>query len=403
MANNSEQWVQEIIKPTGITINGSNPWDIRIINSNFYSRIKKQGSLGLGESYMDGWWECDKLDEFFYRLLSFDISDRIGLSLPVLLGFIRAKLFNLQAIKRAFQVGEKHYDIGNDLFMAMLGKTMTYSCGYWKDTNYLDEAQEAKLNLICRKLNLQKGQRVLDIGCGWGSFALYAAKNYGVKVVGITVSKEQIKLAKELCKGLPVEFRLQDYRELNDPPSLLPPLKLRMGKKASTVAEAMADKSDGQEKFDHIVSIGMFEHVGSKNYRIFMEIAKKCLRENGLFLLHTIGKPKTGNDTDPWTNRYIFPNGMLPSLKHIVSSIEGLFIIEDLHNFGADYDKTLMAWHENFENEWPRLKNKYCERFYRMWNYYLLSSAGSFRARAIHLWQIVLSPHGVPEGYKSVR
>ncbi|MGA2418226.1 MAG: cyclopropane fatty acyl phospholipid synthase [Candidatus Staskawiczbacteria bacterium] len=372
MTNNFKRWVQDLIKPTGIVINGSNPWDIKINNPKFYNRVKAQGSLGLGESYVDTWWDCDKLDEFFYRLLSFNIQSKIGLSLPVALGFISAKLFNLQAIKRAFQVGEKHYDIGNDLFSPMLGETMAYSCGYWKTTKNLDQAQEAKFDLICKKLNLQKNQKILDIGCGWGGFAYFAAKNYGVKVVGITVSKEQIKFAEKLCKGLPVEFRLQDYRQLA-----------------------------GQ--FDHIVSVGMFEHVGAKNYKTFMKIAKNCLKEDGLFLLHTIGSLKTSSSTDRWVNKYIFPNGMLPSLKRIASSVEGLFVIEDVHNFGADYDKTLMAWHKNFQKAWPKLKNKYGDRFYRMWNYYLLSCAGTFRARDIQLWQIVLSPKGVPGGYKSIR
>lgn len=372
MKNNFKKWIQEVIRPAGILIDGPNPWDIKIINPNFYNRVKARGSLGLGESYIEGWWECKKLDDFFYRLLSSDINSRIGLSFPIMIGFISAKLFNLQAIKRAFEVGEKHYDIGNDLFSAMLGKTMAYSCGYWKKAKKLDEAQEAKLDLICKKLNLKKGQTILDIGSGWGSFAYFAAKNYGVKVVGVTVSKEQIIFAKKLCQGLPVEFRLQDYRKLN-------------------------------EKFDHIVSIGMFEHVGSKNYKTFMKIAKKCLKENGLFLLHTIGSLKTTNSTDPWINKYIFPNGMLPSLKRITSSVENLFIVEDVHNFGSDYDKTLIAWQNNFDANWSKLKNKYGEKFYRMWNYYLLSCAGAFRARDIQLWQIVLSPNGVLGGYKSVR
>jgi cyclopropane-fatty-acyl-phospholipid synthase len=372
MKNNFEKWAKKLIEPTGITINGTNPWDIKIINSKFYERVKAQGSLGLGESYMDDWWDCNKLDDFFYRILYFGVNDKIGLSLPIILSLVKAKIFNLQAIRRAFQVGEKHYDIGNDLFELMLGKTMAYSCGYWKKAKNLDEAQENKLDLICKKLKLKKGQTILDIGCGWGSFAYYASKNYGVKVVGITVSKEQIKFAEKLCKGLPVEFRLQDYRKLN-------------------------------EKFDHIVSIGMFEHVGLKNHKTFMKVAKRCLKDNGLFLLHTIGSLKTDHSTDPWINKYIFPNGLIPSLKSIATSTERLFVIEDVHNFGTDYDKTLMAWYKNFNDNWPKLRNRYSGRFYRMWNYYLLSCAGAFRARSIQLWQIVLSPHGVAEGYKSVR
>jgi len=368
----AENWAEKILETAGIKINGKNPWDIKINNPDFYKRVKTQGSLGLGESYMDGWWECNRLDEFFYRVLASDVPGKIGLSLPIILGFIWANFFNLQAKNRAFQVGKEHYDIGNDLFELMLGKTMAYSCGYWKNAKTLDSAQEAKLDLICKKLNLKKGQKILDIGCGWGSFAYYAAKNYGAKVTGVTVSGEQIKFAQKRCKGLPVEFFLQDYRELKG-------------------------------EFDHIVSVGMFEHVGPKNYKTFFETSKNCLKKDGLFLLHTIGSLETSTSTDPWVNKYIFPNGKLPSLKEISSSVEGLFIIEDVHNFGADYDKTLVAWHKNFQKAWPRLKDKYDERFYRMWNYYLLSYAGSFRARSTQLWQIVLSPQGVLGGYESVR
>lgn len=365
-------WVNDLLKPTGIAMDGTNPWDPQIKNPGLYDRVKAEGSLGLGDAYVDGWWECEKLDEFFYRLLLTDITGRMGLNLPLVLGFIKAKIFNLQAVKRAYQIGEKHYNTGNDLFRAMLGETMAYSCGYWREADDLDSAQTAKLDLICRKLNLQPGQKVLDIGSGWGSFAKHAAENYKVKVVGITVSSEQAKLAQERCQGLDVEFRLQDYRGLN-------------------------------EKFDHIISVGMIEHVGPKNYRAYMEIARKCLKENGLFLLHTIGSQKTGANTDPWIEKYIFPNGCLPSLKQLAASAENLFVIEDAHNFGADYDKTLMAWHDNFIHTWPKLQGKYDERFYRMWQYYLLCCAGNFRARGIQLWQIVLSPHGVPGGYKSIR
>lgn len=372
MEDSSEKWVKKIIELAGIKINGQNPWDIKIINNDFYARVKKHGSLGLGESYVDGWWECDGLDEFFCRLSSIDIYAGIGLSLPVLLDFIKARMFNFQTIKRAFEVGEKHYDIGNDLFSAMLGEIMVYSCGYWKDADNLDQAQEAKLNLICRKIGLSNGQTVLDIGSGWGSFALYATVTYRAKAVGITVSKEQVKFSQELCKGLPARFLLQDYRHLS-------------------------------EKFDHIISVGMFEHVGLKNYRKFFKTVKRCLKENGLFLLHTITSSKSKEDADPWISKYIFPNGRLPSLSEIVSGSEGLFIIEDCHNFGADYDKTLMAWHKNFLNGWPELKNKYGEKFYRMWNYYLLLCAGTFRARRCHLWQIVFSHRGVLGGYKPIR
>ena len=377
---NPEIWANKLLESSDVRINGNNPWDIKIINQDLYNRVKAEGSLGLGESYMDGWWECKHLDQFFYKLLLAKIPNKIGLSLPVLFAVISAKLFNLQGRSRAFQVGEEHYDLDNKLFSAMLGKSMTYSCGYWKNTNDLDSAEFAKLDLICHKLNLKPGQRILDIGCGWGSFAKYAAENYKVSVVGITISKEQAEFAKKLCKGLKVKIRLHDYRELN-----------------------VHSAGSGQEKFDHIVSIGMFEHVGAKNHKEYFKVAKRCLKDDGLFLLHTIGYLTSGDSSDPWLNKYIFPNGVLPSLKQIASASEKLFVIEDVHNFGADYDKTLMAWHKNFEKAWPKLKEKYDKRFHRMWNYYLLSCAGLFRARQTQLWQIVLSPNGVSGGYKSIR
>ncbi|MFA6348360.1 MAG: cyclopropane fatty acyl phospholipid synthase [Candidatus Paceibacterota bacterium] len=368
----SKQWVESLIKPAGITLNGENNFDIKVLNPDLYKRIQTQGTLGLGESYMDGWWECDRLDEFFYKLLSSHVQDSIGLSFPLIAEAIKARLFNMQSRKHAYEVGQKHYDIGNDLFTAMLGESMAYSCGYFKETDNLDSAQFAKFDLICKKLNLKAGQKILDIGCGWGSFDKYAAEKYGVEVTGATISKEQAEFAKNSCKNLPVKIFLEDYRNLN-------------------------------EKFDAIVSVGMIEHVGVKNYQTFFQTAKKCLKKDGLFLLHTIGGLKSEEKTDPWTNKYIFPNGMIPSLKQLTTNIEGIFVIEDLHNFGADYDKTLMAWYKNFENSWPALKINYDERFHRMWKYYLLSCAGAFRARSLQLWQIVLSSEGVKGGYKFTR
>jgi cyclopropane-fatty-acyl-phospholipid synthase len=322
---------------------------------------------------MDCWWDCQSIDQLFYKITSAQLDKEAYKNISMLLPYLHAKLTNMQRKSKAFEVGEHHYDAGNDLYEAMLDKRLTYTCGYWKNAKTLDQAQEAKLDLVCRKLMLKPGMTVLDIGCGWGSFAKFAAEKYKVKVVGITVSKEQVALGMKLCKGLPVEIRLQDYRDLND-------------------------------KFDRIVSLGMFEHVGPKNYRTYMEIAQRCLKDDGLFLLHTIGSSTTSHAGDPWFSKYIFPNGRIPSIKQISTSLEGLFVMEDWHNFGAYYDPTLMAWFKNFDKAWPKLQKKYGDRFYRMWKYYLLSCAGSFRSRArLQLWQVVLSKRGVPGGYVSVR
>ncbi len=367
--------MEKLLSLANIKVNGNNPWDIHIHDKRVFSRIFRDGSLGLGEAYMDGWWDCERLDEFFYQVLSSRLDEKIKRNWPLLWRAAVSKIFNQQSRRRAFIIGEKHYDTGNDLFVPMLGKSMAYSCGYWSGNPPaydLDKAQEAKFDLICRKLDLKAGMTILDIGCGWGTFMRHATQKYGVHVVGVTVSKEQAELARELCKGLPVEIRLQDYRDIN-------------------------------EKFDRIVSVGMIEHVGYKNYKTYMRVAHQNLKDDGLFLLHTIGSDYTTTTTDPWIEKYIFPNGHLPSIKQIGGAIEKLFVMEDWHNFGADYDKTLMAWYNNFEKAWPDLKDNYDERFYRMWKYYLLSCAGAFRARHIQLWQVVLSKGGVPGGYKSLR
>lgn len=368
LRNGFESEMAELLARADIRINGDRPWDIRLHGDDVFRRAFAYGNLGLGESYMDGHWDAEQLDAFFHRLLRAGLHEQVR-PFRLALHSLRARLLNLQSLRRAWQVGEVHYDIGNAFYSAMLDRRMTYTCGYWKEARTLDQAQEAKLELICRKLGLRPGMRVLDIGCGWGSFMRYAAERHGVECVGVTVSKEQIALGRELCAGLPVEFRLQDYREVED-------------------------------SFDAIASVGMFEHVGNRNYRSFMDMARRCLRPDGLFLLHTIGSNVRGVGGDPWIDKYIFPNGELPSLGQIADAVEEHFVIEDVHNFGADYDSTLMAWHRNFEAAWPRFAERHGERFHRMWRYYLLSCAGAFRARSIQLWQLILSPHGVPGGYR---
>ena len=362
--------VAELLESDDIRINGQRPYDIQVHNDDFYARVLSGGTLAFGESYMDGWWDCDALDQLAVRLLSAHLDKKVKATNPsVLLTFLSAYLFNTQSKGRAYIVGEKHYDMGNNLFSLMLDKRMNYSCAYWRHAKDLDQAQVDKMDLICRKMHLKPGMKVLEIGCGWGGFAKYTAENYEVNVYGITISKEQEQYAKESCKGLDVSFELKDYRELNT-------------------------------QYDRIISIGMFEHVGYKNYRTYMKVAHRCLKDDGLFLLHTIGRNSSVQATDSWINKYIFPNGMTPSANQISAAIEDLFVIEDWHSFGQDYDKTLMAWHENFQNNLSKLKDSYDERFQRMWQYYLLMCAGSFRARRNQLWQLVLTKNGIRGGYE---
>jgi cyclopropane-fatty-acyl-phospholipid synthase len=357
------QWqriCRELLNEAGIEIDGDKPYDIHVKNPKFYKRVLKKGSLGLGESYMDGWWECSQLDVFFTKIINADLQSRVPENLKDIIRVAGARFINFQSKKGALKVGKEHYDLGNDLFCLMLDPWMQYSCGYWKNAENVYQAQQNKLKLICEKLKLKPGMSLLDIGCGWGGLAAYAAEHYGAKVTGITISAEQQKMAQTRCSSLDVEILLQDYRELD-------------------------------RKFDRIVSVGMFEHVGPKNYATYFDVVNRNLKPEGIFLLHTIGANKTDFNVDPWINKYIFPNGCLPSLAHIAAASERHFVTEDVHNFGQDYDKTLMAWCERFLASWNTIEDNYSERFKRMFVYYLNSCAGAFRARDIQLWQVVFS------------
>jgi len=369
---NLQEQIKNLLREADIQINGNRPWDIQIKNPDFYSHVLADGSLSLGESYMNGWWDSKAIDQFMEKILLARLNKKIKNSKNLLWNIAKAKIFNQQNISRSKIVGKKHYDIGNELYKNMLDSRMNYSCGYWQKADNLEDTQIVKLELTCKKLQLKPGMRLLDIGCGWGAMSKYAAKNYGVKVVGITISKKQARLAKEMCQGYDVDIRLDDYRNIN-------------------------------EKFDRIVSIGMLEHVGYKNHRSFMQIADKSLKKDGIFLLHTIGGNESIKTGDSWISKYIFPNGLIPSPVQIIKSAEGLFRLEDWHNFGDYYDNTLMAWHKNFNDNWDKIKNKYDEKFKRMWNYYLLICAASFRARNNQLWQIVFTKPSSNKKYKNIR
>lgn len=368
----SRQTIQKLLSVAGVTINGSQPWDIEVHNEKLYGRVLAQGSLGLGEAYMDGWWDVERLDEFFSRILRVRLDEHIKITPANVILFLKSRMLNLQTRMRSKKVAREHYDLGNDFYMSFLDPYNQYTCGYFKDTDDLNAAQEKKLELLCKKLQISPNDRVLDIGCGWGGFAKYAATFHGCQVTGITISDEQFHYAQEFCKGLPVKIEKKDYRDLN-------------------------------ESFDKILICGMIEHVGVKNYRRLMEVVHRNLNDAGLFLLHTIGGNVSVSFTEPWISRYIFPNSMIPSARQLSAAIEGLFVMEDWHNFGAHYVKTLKAWYENFNANWDQFQSHYGQRFYRMWKYYLLSCVGTFQARQNQLWQIVLSKDGCPEGYHSIR
>jgi cyclopropane-fatty-acyl-phospholipid synthase len=362
--------VERLLHSAGIRVGGAAPWDMQVHDARFYRRVLAEGSLGLGESYMDGWWDARSLEGCMEHILRARLDERVRTPHDLLLG-LRARLLDLYP-RRASRVARMHYDLGNELFAAMLGGRMIYSCGYWAHATSLEQAQVDKLELVARKLALEPGMEVLDIGCGWGEALRHMAQRHGVTITGITVSKEQAEYAHRLCQGLPVTVKLRDYRDLHG-------------------------------RFDRIFSIGMYEHVGARDHRRYFETVRRCLKDDGLTLLHTIGANVSSRHTDPWIERYIFPDSALPSAAQITRAYEGLFVLEDWHGFGPDYARTLQAWRRNIESAWSGLPARYDERFRRMWRYYLAASTALFRTRRAQVWQILLSPHGVPGGCPPVR
>ncbi len=367
-----KQVFQDFLKLADIKINGDRPWDIQVYDPRLYDIVLKRGSLAFGESYMDGWWNCEALDQLIYKIKISELNFKFS-SYIQFLKVLRYKLANMQSVKRSTEVVKTHYDLGNDLFELMLDKNMQYTCAYWKDTDNLDQAQINKAHLICKKIQLTPGMEILELGGGYGTLARFIAKEYKCKVVSYNISNEQVKYARKACEGFPVTIVNADYRE------------------ATGV-------------YDRVIAIGLCEHVGYKNYRNLMELVHRSLNDEGIFLLHTIGRNTSlRRPFDPWIQKYVFPQGHLPSIQQLSQAAEGLFVMEDWHNFGPHYDKTLMAWHENFNRNWHKLNARYDERFHRMWNFYLMSCAGSFRARDINLWQVVFSKGGIRGGYESIR
>ena len=350
----------DLLSKVGITVGGSAPHDIVVHDDRVWDRVLGERELGLGESYMDGWWDANQLDEFLSVVQMADLKSMVRPNPEILMLAVKAVVQNRQTRRRAKANAESHYEIGNDLYERMLDKRMIYSCGYWREADDLDSAQEAKLDLICRKLALERGMRVLDIGCGWGGFAQFAAERYDVHVTGISPVAEQVAAARERCASLPVRIEQVDYR-------------------------------DASGTFDRITSIGMMEHVGPKNLGRFFDTCRELLAPDGLMLHHTIGSNDWKTSGDAWFEKYIFPGGVLPQLGQIAKAAQTHWSIEDVHNFGPDYDRTLLQWHANLSSRWEEIPH-YDERFRRMWDYYLLGSAAAFRVRAIQLWQVVFTP-----------
>lgn len=363
--------VQTILSRADIQIDGERPWDLHVHDDRFFRRVLADGELGFGESYMDGDWDCDRLDELTSRIFGAELDRATSRPVDVLNALV-ARVMTRQTRGWVRRHVAPHYDLGNDLFEAMLDRRhMAYTCAYWRGgAGTLEEAQEAKLDLVCRKLTLRPGMRVLDIGCGWGGLARFAAERYGASVTGVTLSREQVALGSARAGGLPVELRVQDYRDVTG-------------------------------TFDRVVSIGCLEHIGHRNHRRFFETIRARLADGGHALVHSIGVCRTEYRGGRFLDKYVFPLVNLPSIAQIGRAIDGLFVLDDVQNIGTDYERTLLEWHARFQHAWPDLQARYAAllngRFKRMFDFYLLTSAGFVRSRRAQVWQMVLTPPGTPQ------
>jgi cyclopropane-fatty-acyl-phospholipid synthase len=357
-----------LLEGSGVRIDGGRPWDIRVHRDRLYRRALR-GSLGIGEAYIDGDWDCDALDELFRRVLSSSAQKKPLIRAARAFKALQSRFSNLQTPRRSRAVAEEHYDIDHRMYALFLGPWNQYTCCFFDGTDDLEQAEVSKLEMLCDKLELKPGDRLLDIGCGWGGFAKYAASTRGCEVTGISLSEEQIRFAVEYTRGLPVAIRKLDYRAL---------------------------PGSGLAPFDKISIVGMLEHVGYKNYATIMAVVHQMLKPDGLLLLHTISNCEKTTVVDPWIERYIFRNSMAPAMGQLADAAEGRFVVEDWENYGHYYVPTLQAWHDRFNANWDRIralptKRPFDERFRRLWNYYLMSSKAAFEVEQLHLWQLVMT------------
>jgi cyclopropane-fatty-acyl-phospholipid synthase len=336
----------------------------------------RNGALGMAEAYMDGEIDIDGNLQAFLKFESAPLYERMKLSLREKIKFAVSLLITRNTVRGAKKNVKHHYDLGNDFYQLWLDPSMTYTCAYF--TRYGDtlaQAQNNKHEHICRKLRLEPGMTLVDIGCGWGAMLVYAAQRYGVIGVGYTISEEQAKWAKENIKRLGLEDRitieLKDYRE-----------------------------AEGQ--FDRWVSIGMFEQIGKSFFDMFFSEITRILKPGGIGVLHTIGssEPYTNN---PWIEKYIFPGGHLPQLGDLVDGMNGINLNPiDVEDLRLHYGQTLDSWYANFNRVENTVWEMYGERFVRMWRFYLNGAAQGFKWGTLRLYQIVFS-HGLDQSQPRTR
>ncbi len=369
----AKKLVTNLFNSAGVKINGDNPWDIQVNNDRFYRRTLR-GSLGFGESYMDGDWDVQQLDELFSRIIRTNLTGSGMVKINRLWLDLKSRLVNLQSRRGSMAIVETHYDLDHQLYEKFLGPYNQYTCCFFKRATTLEDAEKEKLEMLCNKLALGPEDKVLDIGCGWGGFARYAAETRGCHVTGVSISTEQIAYAREFTDGLAVDIVKADYRDL---PDIYP-----------------------AGHFDKVLICGMIEHVGYKNYRGIMLVIDQVMKDDGHFLLHTIGNSQDTTVCDPWLEKYIFRNSMLPSIAQLAGAFQDIFVVQAWENYGHYYAPTLAAWYEKFERNWDSIKEikalkPFDEKFRRMFDYYLLSCKAGFETEFINLWQVVLTKKGL--------
>lgn len=365
-----ERRVRAEFERAGITIGGHAAHDLRVLDPSFFRRIAMNPAYELGQTYVDGLWECDAIDRMMTKLLAAGVGQSFEHGRQFFVRSLVAKAHNLQSRLRAKIVIDRHYDLGDELFAAMLDESMAYTCAIFETPETsLADAQQAKMRVLCNKLELASGETFLDIGCGWGGLLDHAARVNGARVTGITISKNQHATATERVRHHPgASVRLMDYRDLP-----------KQG-----------------ERYAKVAAVEMIEAVGPKNYETFFRSVHDVMEPGGRFVLQCFISHRSVYVCNEWFDRHIFPNGVSPSLAFLSRASESTFgapsVIEDI---GLHYDPTLMAWNDNFEAAYPSLvRYGYDERFRRMWRFYLTSLAGVFRAKHLRCYQIVYEKPG---------
>ncbi len=341
-----------------------------IKNPDFYDRVVRDGSLGMGESYMEGWWDAegDDIVSAIGIIISNQLEKTIRVSPSLMLSAASTKIFaNVSRVRSKSNI-QQHYDVGNDFYELFLDENMAYTCGYQKDPNdTIEDMQNQKHERVARKLGLKAGESMVDLGCGFGGMLRYGAKNFGIKGMGVTLSEGQYEWANKKMQeeGLHDNIRveLKDYRDMTG-------------------------------TFDHVVSIGLAEHTWQRGYETFIGKISELLKEGGVGLVHTIGVTSPPHETtDAWINRYIFPDGRLPRLEELIEEMRRAGLtVGHVENFKLHYAETLRHWKEKFNKNRATIKAmapEYNEEFLRMWDYYLQVCEAGFRYGELQLYQIL--------------